>query len=88
MILLQLVLGNKEPAIMRSYAELFQQFVGINPHTADLALLKACAERNNINLSANVIEELNITDWLHLLMSHVIEPQLTGHLPWIIHGFP
>ncbi len=86
--LLQLLLGNSEPAIKRSYAELFKQFLDINPHTADLDLLKACAAQHNINLSANVSAELNVTDWLQLLMSHIIEPQLLGPLPWIIYDFP
>jgi len=39
-------------------------------------------------LSAQVIAGFNITDWLQLLMSHVIEPQLVGPLPWIIYDFP
>lgn len=86
--LLKLLLGNKESAHKRSYEELFQQFIGINPHTADLELLKSCAAQHNINLSANVSAELNVTDWLQLIMSHVIEPQLTGNLPWIIYDFP
>lgn len=86
--LLQLLLGNNGSAHKRSYEELFQEFLGIDPHTADLDLLKSCAIKHNINLSQDVIPELNITDWLQLLMSHVIEPQLTGHLPWIIFDFP
>lgn len=86
--LLQLLLGNQEPAIKRSYEQLFQQFIGIIPHTADLTALKSCAAQHNINLSNDVSNELNITDWLQLIMSHVIEPQLTGKLPWIIYDFP
>lgn len=86
--LLQLILENKQPAHKKSYAEIFQQYVGINPHTADLDLLQTCAKQHNINLSTAIIAELNTTDWLHLLMSHVIEPQLNGSLPWIIYDFP
>lgn len=86
--LLQLLLGNKEAAIKRSYADVFNEFIGINPHISDIGQLKVCAKKHNINLSANVAEELSITDWLQLLMSHVIEPQLTGPLPWIIYDFP
>lgn len=86
--LLQLLLDNKQPANKRSYADIFHEFIGINPHTADIAELQACAIEHNIKLSASVSAELNITDWLQLLMSHVIEPQLTGALPWIIYDFP
>jgi len=86
--LLQLLLDTKEPANKHSYTAIFEQFIGINPHVADLEQLQACANKYNINLSPNVIAELNITDWLQLLMSHVIEPQLTGSVPWIIYDFP
>jgi lysyl-tRNA synthetase class 2 len=86
--LLQLLLDNKQPAQRRSYLELFKQFVGINPHTADIDQLQACAAEHNINLSPVVMAELNTTDWLQLIMSHVIEPKLVGDVPWIIYDFP
>ncbi len=86
--LLQLLLNNNQPAIKRSYAEIFNEFLALNPHTANIEQLQQCAHKHNINLSAQVIAGLNITDWLQLLMSHVIEPQLVGPLPWIIYDFP
>lgn len=86
--LLQLLFATTEPAKKSSYHDIFQEFVGINPHTASLDQLKECAFDHNINLSPSVISELNITDWLQLLMSHVIEPQFIGSVPWIIYDFP
>jgi lysyl-tRNA synthetase class 2 len=87
-LLLQLLLDNNKSAKKISYQQLFQEKFDINPHTADIDTLQACATKHNINLSAAVIAELNTTDWLQLLMSHVIEPQLTGPVPWIIYDFP
>lgn len=86
--LLQVLLEIQQPAKRCSYTDIFSEFIDINVHTADLEVLKNCANKHNIHISAEVMLEFNITDWLQVLMSHIIEPQLTGIVPWIIYDFP
>jgi lysyl-tRNA synthetase class 2 len=86
--LLQLILDTNQPAKKVSYQQLFMQNFELNPHTTDIEALKTCAAKHDINLTATASAGLNLTDWLQLLMSHVIEPQLTGPVPWIIYDFP
>lgn len=85
--LLQLILDCPR-AHRVSYLQLFNDKIGINPHTADLTTLRQCAIKHGINLSEKTQQELNVTDWLQLLMSHVLEPQLIGPAPWFVYDFP
>lgn len=85
--LLQLLLERPSANIM-SYQDLFEQHFGFNPHTANIDQLQSCANDQQLNLSEAALRNLTVTDWLQLLMSHVIEPKLTGDSPWIIYNFP
>lgn len=73
----QQLLHNLKPDLefsTRSYAELFQSCVGINPHKAsaqDLSLLA----REKIDCS-DLKQDKNA--WLDLLFTHLVEPQLQG----------
>ena len=62
--------------------------VGINPHSADIDTLQACAAGCGRNLTAAALVGLTVTDWLQLIMSHFIEPKMIGPRPWIVYGFP
>ncbi len=55
-----------------TYRELFENYLDINPHNIESEELAALA-REKIELSA---DEFNDTDYLQLLMSAIIEPQL------------
>lgn len=85
--LLQLLL-DRPAAIKISYQQLFLDMVGIDPHTADIATLQNCANNCGINLTAAALVGLTVTDWLQLIMSHVIEPKMIGPKPYIVWGFP
>lgn len=85
--LLQLLLERPSANIM-SYQELFEQHFAFNPHTATIDQLQRCANEQQLNLSSAALQNLSATDWLQLLMSHVIEPKLCGPVPWIIYNFP
>lgn len=65
-----------------SYQDIFQNILQINPHTASLSDLALCVA--HINYHGELTRDL----CLHLLMSHVIEPQLGLQLPVIIYDFP
>lgn len=55
-----------------SYKELFQRYLSVDPHSASVATLKACAE-SRIDMQFDA-EDKN--PWLDLLFTHCIEPQL------------
>ncbi|MDT8398671.1 MAG: EF-P lysine aminoacylase EpmA [Pseudomonadales bacterium] len=56
-----------------AYRDLFVRYLGIDPHTAPTAELKALADRH-IN-SVLTTEDRDV--WLDLLFSHLVEPQLS-----------
>lgn len=70
-----------------SYADLFLKFTDINPHQASINELVNCAKRFNLDNIAGIDPD-NPNTWLHLLMSHVIEPQLDKEKPTFIFDFP
>lgn len=82
--LLQYVLQTK-PAHRKTYTQLFQDALQIDPHHASLEELAACARQNKININ-NVIEDRDT--WLQLLMSECIEPQLGFDRPCFVYNFP
>lgn len=67
----------------RTYQQLFEQCVGLNPHRASDAELAQVA-RSRLDFQAR---NMSRTDWLDLLMSHLVEPELPGavfvsEFPW------
>mgnify|MGYP003574974218 CR=1 FL=1 len=68
-----------------SYAELFQQYLNVNPHMADCATLSAIASAHHIEVAAQIEDR---DTWLEVLMSQVIEPQLDLKIPFFVYDFP
>jgi len=84
---LQFVIGTI-PAKKISYQILFEKYLNFNPHDILLEELKAYAE-NHLTLSENAMKHLDKDDYLNLLMTHVIEPQLAKEsAPVFIYDFP
>ena len=82
--LLQLIF--KSPAAERkTYAELFQDFLHIDPHSASIEALRNCAGENHIVVNTELTDR---DSWLNLLLSHCIEPQLGKDRPCFIYDFP
>lgn len=69
-----------------TYAQLFEQYLGINPHVSTAQILQACAEKNGLSLSSGQSEDKDV--WLHLLISHCIEPHLGQDRPVFVMDFP
>ncbi|GAA0791468.1 EF-P lysine aminoacylase EpmA [Marinobacterium sediminicola] len=65
-----------------SYADLFEQELGLDPHRATLEQLQ---QRCREHLDAPFDDDDRDT-WLNLLMSHVLEPRLKGAV--FIHSYP
>lgn len=76
----------KTPCAERiTYAALFKKYIGLNPHTVDIKTLQDCAAKHSIQLYA---DNLGHNDWLDVLMSHVIEPQMGNAQPIFLYDFP
>jgi lysyl-tRNA synthetase class 2 len=72
-----------EAAEWLDYGELFRHRLGVDPHTAPVAELEACARRF-IALDATL--SLERDGWLDLLMSHAIQPRLgQGRVSFVYH---
>lgn len=83
--LLQRVLGTA-PAQRLAYREVFQARLQLDPHSAPLEALRQCA-RAHLHV-ANDLGDVR-DDWLSLLWTHLIEPQLgTPDCPVFIHDYP
>jgi lysyl-tRNA synthetase class 2 len=77
----------KKPAERISYEEVFQRFIGVSPHDATAESLRDCAR----SLELTEVENLQTTDrddWLHLLMTHSIEPYIGVAKPTFIYDYP
>lgn len=82
--LLQMVL-HCGPAARHPYQSLFETHLEFNPHTATLPELRACAEKHKIQLHGDLHGN---DDWLNLLLTHCIEPELGQDAPCFIYDFP
>ncbi len=83
--LLAAVLGTA-PAERRTYGELFERHLGVDPHRAPVADLECVAAACGIELSGSGPEDRD--GWLHLLMSHAIEPELGRGRPTFVFDYP
>ena len=84
--LLQEIL-NVGPAERLSYEEIFIKYLAINPHSCTADELKNKAQQHGIKEIPN-FDSKNKDNWLFLLISHVIEPQLGQTVPIFIYDFP
>jgi elongation factor P--(R)-beta-lysine ligase len=70
-----------------SYAEAFQQFVGIDPHSATVFELERAAASHNMAVPDNMPSE-DRDEWLNLLLATLVEPQLGSERPEILFDYP
>ena len=69
-----------------SYKALFQQLVGINPHTADLSSLQKVLSRHVGDIQG--LASPNSIECLDVLFTHVIEPKLKAHQFVFVYDYP
>lgn len=72
------------PAERLTIAEVFEKYVGINPHVASVEELAACAKQK-INLHDEIFDQ---NTWLDLLFTHCIEPFIGQERPVFLYDFP
>jgi lysyl-tRNA synthetase class 2 len=68
----------------RSYASLFAEALGLDPHRADLDAVRAAISRAGLEAPA----PSDVDEGLQLLFSHSIEPRLGAALPVIVFDYP
>ena len=71
--LLAEVLGTRA-AERRTYGELFEERVGVDPHRSSTADLRRAARLSQLEVAG--MDDAGHDDWLHLLWSHRVEPGL------------
>jgi lysyl-tRNA synthetase class 2 len=82
--LLQLIL--KKPAAERkSYAQVFREYLQINPHEESMENLIACAKTHHLTIASDITDR---DTWLQVLMSECIEPRIGQDRPCFIYDFP
>jgi len=84
--LTQTLLGTPHAA-RTTYAEAFQRTLGICPHRATIAELSAISKSTNVDVPAN-FDRTDRDEWLNLLLTTRIEPQLGRDRPEIIYHYP
>lgn len=70
--------------IQKTYGEVFQDYLNINPYHASInELINCCKQHLDFQMSSD-----NRDDWLNLLIAEVIEPQLPKETPCFITNYP
>ena len=69
-----------------SYRECFERHLQIDPLTADVSALKACAQAQGVKVSGMV--DADRDDWCDLLLSHCIQPHLGKDRLTFIYDYP
>lgn len=85
--LLTVVLGSRR-AEKLSYGELFETSLGVDPHRASAAELAEAARRAGVDWGGEEPEAQDREVWLHLLMSHCLEPGLGLKQPTFVYDYP
>jgi elongation factor P--(R)-beta-lysine ligase len=74
------------PAERLSYAEAFTHHVGLDPHSASVADLRAAAERQRLAAPESLGDDRD--DWLDLLLVECVQPRLGRPRPSILFDYP
>lgn len=82
-LLLQRIL-HSEKAKRLTYAEVFQNYLNIDPYTITISELERCLEHHDIIGINNVDKDT----YLNLLLTHLIEPQLGLDQPLFVYDYP
>mgnify|MGYP006281458793 CR=1 FL=1 len=74
------------PVAHRDYGRLFRDWLGLDPYRADTAVLARTAHLNGVTVHES--SAMDRDDWLDLLMSTSIEPQLPADQLTVVRGYP
>jgi lysyl-tRNA synthetase class 2 len=85
--LLGVVAGQVLPQRRWTYGALFREHLGLDPHRATEARLRACARSQGLP-GAEDLELPSREAWLDLLLSHCIEPRLPPEALSFVYDYP
>jgi len=71
------------PQRVLTYAELFEQYAGIDPHAASESELASCYPGEDVQAA-----QMTRNDWLDLLLTTVIQPALPAGAFTYVHEYP
>lgn len=74
------------PARQLSYAAVFGQYVGLDPHQASVAELRTAAAASGVSAPDSLGEDRD--GWRDLLLTERIQPHLGRHAPAIVYDYP
>ena len=69
------------------YQQAFERYAGLNPHQASNKQLMECVEQHGIEGVAG-LTEADRDDWLNLIMSHIVQPQLGQQRLTFLFDYP
>lgn len=75
------------PATLTTYGEAFRSCVDVDPHRATCEQLAAAAQRLGVSVPEGH-DHVNRDEWLNLLLTAAIEPQLGAAGPEILYHYP
>ena len=75
-----------ERSLFYSYRDAMREFAAIDPFTADIVDLEKLAK--DAGLEVVGMDNASKDDWLHLVMSHLVEKNLPENSPVFIYDFP
>ncbi len=75
------------PAEQLSYTDAFTTHVSIDPHRSTADELAQVAQERGIDVSES-FGRMDRDGWLHLILSHLIEPHLGQARPTLLHSYP
>lgn len=77
-----------EKSVRLSYTDLFLEKLELHPLKATLAELQNCALAHQITIPVAQANTLTTDDWLDILMTHKIEPELGFEVPIMVFDYP
>lgn len=75
-----------EETLKFGYRDLFLQYLQLDPFTCSVEELQQQARQQHIDMAENL--EMERDNWLDLLLTHVIEPQLPTNRPVFVYDYP
>lgn len=84
--LVRYVVKETLPEHRLSYKALFEQHLGMDPHSASLDALRQCAIKRGI-AGSDALQMADSDSWLDLLLTHCIEPQM-GSGMLLVYDYP
>jgi elongation factor P--(R)-beta-lysine ligase len=73
-------------AVRRTYGELFAELAGVDPHRAQAGEVRQRARE--LGIDARGLDPDDRDEWLHLILSHVVEPGLGRGQPTFVYDYP